>query len=49
MEKFRIKSRKNYGESTVGSARLPNDLLKELEAIVTKTGRSRNELNNDVY
>jgi len=44
MDKFRIKPRKNYGESTVVSARLPNDLIKELESVVAKTGRSRNEL-----
>ncbi|HBT64024.1 MAG TPA: CopG family transcriptional regulator, partial [Ruminococcaceae bacterium] len=34
----------SYGKSTVVSARLPDDLLKELDTVCTKTGRSRNEL-----
>lgn len=43
-DEFVVRPRKSYGKSTVVSARLPNDLLKGLDTVCTKTGRSRNEL-----
>jgi len=43
-DNFVVRPRKSYGKSTVVSARLPDDLLKELDTVCTKTGRSRNEL-----
>lgn len=39
-----IKARKYQGETEVVSARLPSDLVKELNLIAKKTGRSRNEI-----
>lgn len=43
-DEFVVRPRKSYGKSTVVSARLPDDLLKKLDTVCTKTGRSRNEL-----
>lgn len=43
-DEFVVRPRKSSGKSTVVSARLPDDLLKELDTVCTKTGRSRNEL-----
>jgi predicted DNA-binding protein len=43
-DKFVIKPRKIYGETSVVSARLPNEIIKQLDDVATKTGRSRNEL-----
>lgn len=43
-EKFVIKPRKTYGESKVVSARLPASLIRELDDLATRTGRTRNEL-----
>lgn len=43
-DNFVVRPRKSYGKNTVVSARLPDDLLKELDTVCTKTGRSRNEL-----
>ena len=43
-DEFVVRPRKSYGKSTVVSARLPDDLLNELNTVCTKTGRSRNEL-----
>lgn len=42
--KFIIKPKKNYGESSVVSARLPNELIKELDSLASRTGRTRNEI-----
>ncbi|OJU12983.1 MAG: hypothetical protein BGN88_04885 [Clostridiales bacterium 43-6] len=42
--KFIIKPKKKYGESSVVSARLPNELIQELDRVASKTGRTRNEL-----
>lgn len=33
-----------YGKTTVVSARLPDDMLRKLDDICQKTGRTRNEL-----
>ena len=42
--KFIVKSKKSYGETNVISARLPISIIKELDKISNKTGRTRNEL-----
>jgi len=44
MDKLTISSRRSTGKSTVVSVRLPDDLVKKLDAISSETGRSRNEL-----
>ena len=41
--KFQIKPKKYTGESTVVSMRMPKDMLKDIDAVATKTGRTRNE------
>lgn len=43
-EVLRIKERKYQGETEVVSARLPSELVKELNFIAKETGRSRNEI-----
>ena len=43
-EVLRIKERKYQGETEVVSARLPGELVKELNFIAKETGRSRNEI-----
>ena len=45
MEKKLIISRRRFkGDSAVVSVRLPNDLVKSLDEIAEKTGRTRNEI-----
>lgn len=44
MKKLVIKPNKYGGKSSVVSARIPDEMLYELEILSTKTGRSRNEL-----
>ena len=39
-----ITSKKYKGETTVVSARLPTDMVRELDRIGEKTGRNRNEI-----
>ena len=41
--KFQIKPKKYTGESSVVSMRMPRDMLRDIDAIATKTGRTRNE------
>ncbi|HIY05141.1 MAG TPA: ribbon-helix-helix domain-containing protein [Candidatus Anaerotignum merdipullorum] len=43
-EKFVVKVKKNYGETSVVSARLPMEIVKELDRTANNTGRTRNEL-----
>lgn len=43
-EVLRIQERKYQGDTEVVSARLPSELVKELNFIATQTGRSRNEI-----
>ncbi len=43
-EKLVISSKKYRGDSTVVSIRLPDELIKKLDTIADKTGRTRNEL-----
>lgn len=44
IEKLYIKPRKYKGETSVISSRLPNDMIRELDAIALHTGRNRNEV-----
>lgn len=39
-----IPSKKYRGDSSVVSVRLPNDLVRSLDEIADKTGRTRNEI-----
>ena len=41
--KFQITPRKYMGESTVLSMRIPKEMVKDIDAIAAKTGRTRNE------
>ena len=43
-DKFIIRPKKAYGENTVVSCRMPVELVKKLDDIGNKTGRTRNEL-----
>ena len=43
-KKLKISVKKYTGDSAVISARLPNDLVKEIDEICEKTGRNRNEI-----
>lgn len=43
--KFVVRPRKPaFGKTAVVSARLPEDMIKELDKVAEKTGRTRNEL-----
>lgn len=42
--KLIIQAKKYSGETAVVSARLPNDLIKKIDAICKATGRNRNEI-----
>lgn len=43
-EKFIIRAKKNYGETSVVSCRMPNEILKQLDRVSAQTGRTRNDL-----
>lgn len=43
-KKLIITSKKYRGETMVVSSRLTNELVKELDKIAEKTGRTRNEI-----
>lgn len=43
-EKFVVKVKKNYGETSVVSARPPMEIVKKLDHAANNTGRTRNEL-----
>lgn len=43
-KKLIISAKKYVGDSAVVSARLPVELIKELDGICEKTGRNRNEV-----
>lgn len=43
-KKLVISPKRFRGDSTVASVRLPNELLKRLDEIAEKTGRTRNEI-----
>lgn len=44
MKKLVIKPNKYGGKSSVVSARIPDEMLSQLDTLSTETGRSRNEL-----
>lgn len=43
-KKLFIPSKRYGGDTSVVSARLPNELIRDLERIAEKTGRNRNEI-----
>ena len=43
-DKFIIRPKRTYGENTVVSCRMPVEMVKRLDSIGGKTGRTRNEL-----
>ena len=43
-DKLVISSKKYRGDSSVVSVRLPDELVKKLDAIAEETGRTRNEV-----
>ena len=43
-KKLIVSSKRFKGETGVVSVRLPNDLIKSLDEIAKKTGRTRNEI-----
>lgn len=43
-KKLVISTKKYTGETAVISARIPNDLIKEIDDICETTGRTRNEI-----
>ncbi len=43
-KKLTIEQKKFKGESSVVSARLPIELIKEVDRIASETGRTRNEI-----
>lgn len=42
--KLHITPKKYNGESAIISMRLPKDMLRDVDAVATETGRTRNEL-----
>ena len=44
MKKLIIKPNRYGGKSSVVSARIPDEMLKELDDLSSRTGKSRNEL-----
>lgn len=44
-DKFKIRPRKPaFGKTSVVSARLPDEMIENLDRVAQKTGRTRNEL-----
>ena len=43
-DKFIVRPKRTYGENTVVSCRMPVEMVKRLDSIGGKTGRTRNEL-----
>ena len=41
--KFQVAPKKYTGESAVVSMRMPRDMLRDIDEIAAKTGRTRNE------
>ncbi len=41
--KFQITPKKYNGESTVASIRIPKEMLRDIDAIAARIGRTRNE------
>ncbi len=43
-DKFIIRTKRIYGEYQVVSCRMPTELIRKLDNVSSKTGRTRNEL-----
>jgi len=43
-DRFIIQKKKSYGEHQVVSCRMPTELIRRLDDVSNKTGRTRNEL-----
>lgn len=43
-DKFVVRTKKVYGEHQVVSCRMPVELIRKLDGVSSKTGRTRNEL-----
>ena len=43
-DRFVVRTKKNYGTHSVVSCRMPDELIRKLDEISGKTGRTRNEL-----
>ncbi len=43
-KKLFIQSKRYKGDTSVVSARLPNELIKDLDRVAENTGRNRNEI-----
>jgi predicted DNA-binding protein len=43
-KKLIVHSKKYKGDSSVVSARLPMELIRDIDLVATKTGRTRNEI-----
>lgn len=43
-KKLRIEPKRYRGATSVVSARLPNDMIRELDSVAEDTGRNRNEV-----
>lgn len=43
-DKFIVRPKRSYGKNTVVSCRMPVELVKRLDNIGSKTGRTRNDL-----
>ncbi len=41
---FQVPAKKYGGESSVVSLRIPREMLKEIDEVAVKTGRTRNEI-----
>ncbi len=43
-DKFIVRTKKTYGEHQVVSCRMPMELIRKLDEVSNKTGRTRNDL-----
>lgn len=43
-DKFIVRSKRSYGDNMVVSCRMPKELVKQLDEIGNRTGRTRNDL-----
>ncbi len=43
-DKFIVRTKRTYGEHQVVSCRMPMELIRKLDEVSNKTGRTRNDL-----
>jgi len=43
-DRFVVRPKRNYGDNLVVSCRMPKELVKQLDEIGNRTGRTRNDL-----